>query len=70
MNVESTEVSVAENGKVSLVKPVVADSPTLSPVGFAPVGCSTFGETDFFFLMGEEEVDLAGEELSECPSLV
>lgn len=43
--------------------PAVVDSPTPSPVGFPPAVCSTFGETDFFLLIGEEEVDLAGEEL-------
>lgn len=49
--------------------PAVADSPTLSPVGCPPAVCSIFGEADFFFLVGEDEVDLAGEELSDCLSL-
>lgn len=49
--------------------PAVVDGPTMSPVGFTSAVCSTFGETDFFFLIGEEEVDLAGEELPDCPSL-
>lgn len=49
--------------------PAVVDGPTMSPDGFTSAVCSTFGETAFFFLIGEEEVDLAGEELPDCPSL-
>lgn len=41
----------------------------LFPAVFTPAICSALGEEDVFSLTGEEDVDLAGEELSDCPSL-
>lgn len=43
--------------------PAVAENPPLSPA------VSVSGEEGFTSLTGEEDVDLAGEELSDCPSL-
>lgn len=41
----------------------------LSTTAFPPAVCSAFGEESFFSFTGEEDVDLAGEELSDRPSL-
>lgn len=49
--------------------PAVAETPSFSPTAFTPGACSALGEEDFFCLTGEEDMDLAGDELSDRPSL-
>lgn len=49
--------------------PAAAEGPPLSPAVFPPAVCSALGEESVISLTGETDVDLAGEELSDCPSL-
>lgn len=48
--------------------PAGAETASFSPAAFPPLACSATGE-GFFCLTGEEDKDLAGDELSEPPSL-
>lgn len=48
--------------------PAGAETPSFSPAAFPPLACSALGE-DFVCLTGEEDKDLAGDELSDPPSL-
>lgn len=45
------------------------EGPPLSPTAFSTTAGSALGEAGFICLTGDEDGDLAGEELSDCPSL-